>query len=683
MGKCKRAKHAAPKASLPSIRGEALPKRGVATLLAASLAFVPAGQALALQRADVVGIEAAGAESVAGVADLASAAGVQGASVLGEYLAGNEVSLEDFLTIDAQALQAIDKNVAQEIVDAQASLSAGEVDAAGSENASGNAAADATDASGEATSNSGESGEVSGSAEETNEADSDGVTGSSDGAGESDSVADGSADADSGDVGVSDSTGVSGDAGASGDLSGTVSSDAASNSADASGSAVSAGSSEAAGSTAASDDSASTEAAGSEAVYPQWTYSGDTTYTVTVRPSLTTQKFVAVIGEQAREIAQENDLYASVMIAQAILESGSGNSGLAQRANNLFGIKGSYEGASVTMSTAEDDGSGNLYRIQSRFRSYSSMQESLEDYADLLTDSLGSYYSSAWKANAETYADACEALEGRYATDTSYAEKLVAIIETYDLARYDEPLDYEEVDTYGVQATDPETGDLLYNEDGEPVMEERGLTDLVAELTSHLGEDYVWGGSEPGGFDCSGLVQYCYREAMGVYLPRTSYWQCLEGEDVDFADLHMGDLLFFADDDGQVSHVAVYLGEGCYIESPHTGDVVKVTSLSEKMPTFAKRVVEVQEVVDEAEEAEEQDSVEEETEPLGFFQQIALDSFTSKLLLVGSGLQGDPEHGSAEESSASAVSQGMSPLAAQMIADANANLSRGALPRVV
>lgn len=105
--------------------------------------------------------------------------------------------------------------------------------------------------------------------------------------------------------------------------------------------------------------------------------------------SLTTTKFIAVVGEQARSAAQEADLYASVMIAQAILESASGNSELSKPPyNNLFGIKGSYHGESVAMPTLEDDGTGVLTRIVADFRSCPTIKESLADYVELLSQPL-------------------------------------------------------------------------------------------------------------------------------------------------------------------------------------------------------------------------------------------------------------------------------------------------------
>lgn len=157
-----------------------------------------------------------------------------------------------------------------------------------------------------------------------------------------------------------------------------------------------------------------------------------------------TEEFVESIGDKAREIGQEYDLYASVMIAQAILETGSGNSQLSQPPNhNLFGIKGSYKGDSVSFSTSEDNGKGSLYTINASFRKYPGYKESFEDYAELLTNEKrgnGDFYKDTWKKNAKTYKDATKALTGKYATDTSYDKKLNKLIETYDLTFFDQKL---------------------------------------------------------------------------------------------------------------------------------------------------------------------------------------------------------------------------------------------------
>lgn len=159
----------------------------------------------------------------------------------------------------------------------------------------------------------------------------------------------------------------------------------------------------------------------------------------------TVETFIRNIGESARKIGQENDLYASVMIAQAILESASGQSQLAQASNyNLFGIKGTHNGKGVSFATQEDLGDGTLYTTQATFRQYENYEDSLNDYAQLLKEGLtgnSQFYSGAWKINAKNYQEATKFLTGRYATDTKYDQKLNGLIETYDLARYDKKIE--------------------------------------------------------------------------------------------------------------------------------------------------------------------------------------------------------------------------------------------------
>ena len=161
---------------------------------------------------------------------------------------------------------------------------------------------------------------------------------------------------------------------------------------------------------------------------------------VYVSRNLTTEQFISQIGEEARKLCQENDLYASVMIAQAVVESASGSSGLScEPYNNLFGIKGSYDGKSVRMKTQEDDGEGHLETIVAEFRKYPTMLESLEDYVGLLTNN--SLYNPVKKSNTQSYEDACDYLQGRYATSTSYSRTLKAYIDAYDLTEYDKPVE--------------------------------------------------------------------------------------------------------------------------------------------------------------------------------------------------------------------------------------------------
>ena len=152
--------------------------------------------------------------------------------------------------------------------------------------------------------------------------------------------------------------------------------------------------------------------------------------------------FINTIAAYAAPIAQANDLYASVMIAQAIVESGWGQSALAQAPNyNLFGIKGSYNGQTVYMNTKEFL-NGQYVTKNEPFRQYPSYAESFQDNANVLkTTSFGGsyYYTGAWKSNTTTYTDATAWLTGRYATAPNYATVLNRVIAQYNLTQYDSP----------------------------------------------------------------------------------------------------------------------------------------------------------------------------------------------------------------------------------------------------
>jgi N-acetylmuramoyl-L-alanine amidase len=146
------------------------------------------------------------------------------------------------------------------------------------------------------------------------------------------------------------------------------------------------------------------------------------------------QNFIDTISPSAVNLASAYDLFPSVMVAQAILESHSGQSGLAHDHFNLFGIKGAYKGGSVSLKTWEDDGKGTAYTIYDTFRVYSSWYESLEDYANVLQQP---HFSGVHRSVAGNVYDATSALVGVYATDTAYAEKLRYIIQTYGLESLD------------------------------------------------------------------------------------------------------------------------------------------------------------------------------------------------------------------------------------------------------
>ncbi len=160
-------------------------------------------------------------------------------------------------------------------------------------------------------------------------------------------------------------------------------------------------------------------------------------------PTQSPSEFIAELARCAQPIAQANDLYASVMMAQAIVESGWGASTLSKAPNyNLFGIKGSYNGQSVYMDTWEYL-NGKWLVKKEPFRKYPSYMESFQDNAHVLkTTSFQAgiyYYAGAWKSNTSSYRDATAWLTGRYATDPSYNAKLNNVITAYNLTQYDTP----------------------------------------------------------------------------------------------------------------------------------------------------------------------------------------------------------------------------------------------------
>ncbi|MGM0971145.1 MAG: phage tail protein [Bacillota bacterium] len=144
--------------------------------------------------------------------------------------------------------------------------------------------------------------------------------------------------------------------------------------------------------------------------------------------------FIKKLAPGAQKVYKKYNVLASLVIAQGCLESGFGSSGLSKQANNLFGIKGTYNGKYVLMWTSEQDKKGNVTRIQAKFRKYPSYAESLAD--------LGSLYTrlSRYKkvVGEKDYKKATAAVsKAGYATDIHYPSKLNSIIEKYNLTKYD------------------------------------------------------------------------------------------------------------------------------------------------------------------------------------------------------------------------------------------------------
>jgi len=110
-------------------------------------------------------------------------------------------------------------------------------------------------------------------------------------------------------------------------------------------------------------------------------------------------------------------------------------------------------------------------------------------------------------------------------------------------------------------------------------------SERVRSVLSHalamLGTPYRWGGTTPtGGFDCSGLVNYVFRTALGIELPRVSRDMARGGEPVERSALTAGDLVFFSRKGRTVSHVGIYLGDGRFVHAPRTGRDVTISRLN-------------------------------------------------------------------------------------------------------
>ncbi len=116
---------------------------------------------------------------------------------------------------------------------------------------------------------------------------------------------------------------------------------------------------------------------------------------------------------------------------------------------------------------------------------------------------------------------------------------------------------------------------ILENTNSMGITAEAGS--LVWDALQYLGVPYLWGGETPRGFDCSGLTQYVFAK-HGVNLPRVSLQQAQSGSPVAPNELQPADLVFFGN---PIHHVGIYIGGGYFVHAPRTGDVVKISKLSE------------------------------------------------------------------------------------------------------
>lgn len=142
------------------------------------------------------------------------------------------------------------------------------------------------------------------------------------------------------------------------------------------------------------------------------------------------------MASHAVPLKDTHGIVPSVTIAQAILESNWGNSSLSRQEHNYFGIKGQSENREYATLEYDEE----WIEIHASFRSYPSLEASVKDYAELIAN------GTAWNASlyrgvqeASTYQEAAHALySAGYATDPTYPEKIIEIVELYELQRFDD-----------------------------------------------------------------------------------------------------------------------------------------------------------------------------------------------------------------------------------------------------
>lgn len=213
----------------------------------------------------------------------------------------------------------------------------------------------------------------------------------------------------------------------------------------------------------------------------------------------------------------------------------------------------------------------NITREQVSVVTYSTLQAAKPryDYSDFYEYEFKDYNMiSPWANKAVGYLYGIEVINGdedlfNPKGDTSREEAIVIVKRLFDKVIASERASKNQLTV--------SRGSIRKPEDPQK-------TKLKELISKELGKPYKWGAAGPNSYDCSGLTYYLFGK-LGIKLPRTSKTQGNSGIYVAKSDLEYGDLVLFARNGKTINHVGIYVGDGMFVHSPETGQVVKATTL--------------------------------------------------------------------------------------------------------
>lgn len=133
-------------------------------------------------------------------------------------------------------------------------------------------------------------------------------------------------------------------------------------------------------------------------------------------------------------------------------------------------------------------------------------------------------------------------------------------------------------------------------DDASPIYDVSSYSEIRQSIVKYamqfLGNSYVWGGNDPHtGADCSGFVKYVYKHEADITLPRVSYEQCYSGDKISSLEMKPGDLIFYANANGTVNHVAMYIGNGTIIHAASRASGIKLSEWNYRTPKHIRRIL--------------------------------------------------------------------------------------------